>query len=144
MQEFKIQSFQEAYSHRFPNFTSIDVMMVQALHDRIMHHLTDKKQTLSGKVYAMVRSKATRVENADAERADFDIYSVFKEAGIQTQHNLYIDWNNGVIDTMNTSDFIRYFSDIWYPSSDDILLFDETTTWFVSISHEGEVFCLVS
>ena len=33
----------------------------------------------------------------------------------------------------------KYFSDIWYPSTDDIDVFDSSVSWILSVNHEGEI-----
>ncbi len=40
---------------------------------------------------------------------------------------------------MKAEDLISTFSDIWYPSSDDLDIIDGTMQWIVSIDHNGTV-----
>ncbi len=36
--------------------------------------------------------------------------------------------------------FLNFFSDIWYPSLDDIEIFDLNLNWIVSVRHYGGIY----
>ena len=50
--------------------------------------------------------------------------------------SVYIDWGRfNDIDEMNADDFNSVFHDLWYPSSDDIEVFDKTLSWVLLVRH---------
>lgn len=40
---------------------------------------------------------------------------------------------------MRFRDFVRYYDDLWYPSSDDLLITNGTKTWLLEVNHEETV-----
>jgi hypothetical protein len=40
---------------------------------------------------------------------------------------------------MRFRDFVRYYDDLWYPSSDDLLITNSTKTWLLEVNHEETV-----
>lgn len=62
---------------------------------------------------------------------------------IELSSQVLIDWSSqSNIDRLKWDDFTERFHDIWYPSSEDIDVFDESLSWIMSVSHDG-VLCLV-
>jgi len=37
-------------------------------------------------------------------------------------------------------DLFKFFSDIWYPSLDDIEIFDINLNWIISVRHYGDIY----
>ncbi len=70
----------------------------------------------------------------------FELDLILKSAGIVSPKNVFINWYQfDNIDVMTSKDVVRYFDDLWYPSSDDIDLFDSSFAWVVSVRHDGIV-----
>lgn len=50
--------------------------------------------------------------------------------------SIYINWNRfNDVDEMDSTDFDSFFHDLWYPSSDDIEIFDRSLSWVLLIRH---------
>jgi hypothetical protein len=50
--------------------------------------------------------------------------------------NIYINWSRfDDIDEMSALEFSAVFHDLWYPSSDDIEIFDQGQKWVLLIRH---------
>lgn len=50
--------------------------------------------------------------------------------------NIYVNWYRfDEIDEIRTEAFCSFFHDLWYPSSDDIEVFDESLKWFLLVRH---------
>jgi len=43
------------------------------------------------------------------------------------------------IDELRFVDLCEKFEDIWYPSSDDLDIFDRNMNWLISIEHSGSI-----
>ena len=55
---------------------------------------------------------------------------------------LYLDFGNfEKIYKISAEDFIRNINNIWYPSSDDLSIFNELCNWVLTIHHEGSMGC---
>lgn len=66
--------------------------------------------------------------------------NIFFNMGITPGHSIYITWDNlNDIDIIPTEDFCQYFEDIWYPSADDIGIFDASYRWIIIVTHYGEI-----
>jgi len=79
------------------------------------------------------------LENIDAKDG-FNLIDTLNSISILPLPKIYINWYQfDDIDLINTSDLNKYFDDIWFPSADDIDLFDESLNWIVSIRHDGNV-----
>lgn len=80
------------------------------------------------------------VEEADACKDSFDLNQVLKSKGVFPKDLVYINWHRfDDIDRMRIVDLKLRFTDIWYPSADDIEVFDDAFSWILSITHDGSV-----
>lgn len=55
--------------------------------------------------------------------------------------DVYIAWSGcSCFDRIEWDDLLGLFEYVWYPSIDDIDLFDDSLGWFLSVDHDGMVF----
>ncbi len=65
---------------------------------------------------------------------------LFTKCGIVPGPVLYLEWGPlREIDCFQMKDLNKHFYDVWYPSSDDIELFDDTLDWIIFVRHYGGV-----
>ena len=59
--------------------------------------------------------------------------------GLPFERKVYVSWHGdqGTITTWKM--FVKYWSDFWYPSSDDLVVIDQTLTWVLVFCHWGYV-----
>ena len=90
----------------------------------------------------MLRRNEIYINNFDANNEqDFNIKKIFQHLDKDVTFKVYINWFRfDNIDQMKFNDFSTYFYDIWFPSVDDIDLFDESYSWIVSIRHDGMIY----
>jgi hypothetical protein len=70
----------------------------------------------------------------------FNLDTLLTESGVKTPQQVYINWNQfDHIDKIKFADLVKYFHYFWYPSSDDIEIFDDTFSWVALIRHDGAV-----
>ena len=76
-----------------------------------------------------------------------DIYSLAKlQLELFADLNLSCDvicinWDEfKTIDVFRTIDLYNYFSDIWFPSADNIIVFPRNMTIFIMIRHDGAIY----
>lgn len=141
MDEHKIQNFNNNYPNSaFPDFRTLSA--VEAEH--IRKSLRDKLGMHSGStpldIVIKLGDDSTVISGADADADDFSFKSAVLQAGIEPSKRVLINWYRfDVIDEIALDDLTNYFDDIWYPSSDDIEIFDNSISWMISIGHSGEM-----
>jgi hypothetical protein len=86
-----------------------------------------------------LRATAAFVSGVDAEDG-FDLRDLISVVGIKAGADVLVNWYRfDQIDRIAFSDLSEHFDHIWYPSSDDIEIFDESLDWFVLVRHDGRV-----
>lgn len=79
----------------------------------------------------------------NAEDEGFNLINFFKDNNIKFLDNVLINfYQYDDIDEMRLKDVSNYLEYIWYPSSDDIEIFDNTLSSIISITHDGEILLL--
>jgi hypothetical protein len=80
------------------------------------------------------------LNGTNAQAASFDLGAAIRAAGLVPQDRVYVNWYRyDQIDEFDLASLSTFFRDIWYPSSDDIEVFDASCNWIVSVSHTGDV-----
>lgn len=85
-------------------------------------------------------------EEIGRNKDSIKLQEIFSSILIIPQTHVYITWDSfDDIDVIPFDDFCEYFDDIWYPSADDIGVFDDSFSWFVIITHYGKIlYCMNS
>lgn len=83
-------------------------------------------------------------EKIGSAKDNIKLQEIFFSIKIIPQQYVYITWDSfNDIDVMPFDDFCKYFDDIWYPSVDDVGVFDDSFSWFIIITHYGEIlYCM--
>ena len=136
MDKFKIDLFKEEYGKEFVDFKSLSEKEYTSIKDEIIskYQITDKVTIID-----WLENNKTYLENLDAKDG-FVLTDFLDSLSIQYSDTVYINWFHfDEIDRFNIDDINLYFDDIWFPSSDDIDIFDKNTDWIISIRHDGIV-----
>jgi hypothetical protein len=141
MDSFKIENFKRHNPNdNFPWFESLGPNETERLRSALT-----KKAGLDGSVNSLELTKrlyqmSKVVNNIDSEDDNFDLYSLTKQLGIKARKYAYVDWYRYErIDRLTFVSLSRNFSDIWYPGSNDISIFDSSTSWIINVMHYGTV-----
>jgi hypothetical protein len=128
MHGFKIKHFERDHpGERFP--------AVIALPSREVERLAERCALLAARVYA---SEPLPTINANSET--FRLSEVWANARVSPAEELFLSFDGlRSIDAMRRDDVERHFTDVWYPVSDDLLVFDRSASWLVLIHHDGYV-----
>ena len=66
---------------------------------------------------------------------NFSMHDIFRSIQVDSEF-IYVTWDSFVnIDKFRLPDFCRWFEYIWYPSSDDIDIFNDDLTWILHVYH---------
>lgn len=139
MEDFKIENFKnDNPSKDFPHFNTLDLEQAKEIYNKLSEKIGGALPP--DQLVKKINEKGAFVQDNNAEDDDFLLKTVFERIEIVPQDKVYLNWYRfDNIDIIRFNDLNRYFDDIWYPSSDDIDIFDETFLWIVSISHYGGV-----
>ncbi|MDP3928567.1 MAG: hypothetical protein Q8R57_06055 [Bacteroidota bacterium] len=135
MEDFKIELFEQEYKINFPNFVHLSenecLLLINQISQRFDLEINNLIQSIN--------LRQSYLENIDAIFG-FNLIETLNSISIYPLPKIYINWYQfDNIDLLDTSDLNKYFYDIWFPSADDIDLFDESFNWIVSIRHDGIV-----
>ncbi|MDD2814305.1 MAG: hypothetical protein PHP00_01000 [Thiotrichaceae bacterium] len=138
MEMFKIEHFKTAYPNiEFPEFYNVDNADLLRLQNRLFDKLNVKDRDLL-KLTKTLNSRTSVISGVNAEHEDFCLSSVLFHENIKPNEWVYLNWYRyDQVDKMIFSELEKYFDDIWYPSSDDLDIFDDSYAWILSIRHYG-------
>ena len=143
MEKFKIEHFiKDNPGVGFPHYRELPSSQCHEIVDTIAEKYNIKAND-SLELVNVLAARRTVIEAVNAEDISFDLCYVFKQVQVAPLDMIFINWYRyDRIDTMLFSDLVKYFNDIWYPSADDIDIFDSPLDWILSIDHEGYVWLL--
>ena len=139
MDSFKIKLYEQEYNKPFPSFKHLTIRECEVILKKFFFDfLVDNDLKLVNEI----RRNEIYINNFDANNEqDFNIKKIFQHLDKDVTFKVYINWFRfDNIDQMKFNDFSTYFYDIWFPSVDDIDLFDESYSWIVSIRHDGMIY----
>ncbi len=138
MDLIKIENFQKDNpTGRFPSYRSFDDEEGEIIRSRLI-----KRLNLPSNVDLVdyIANSATILEGVDAESTNFNLMDLIQSLRLKSSNEVFINWYHfDDIDQINFKDLSDCFDYVWYPSLDDIDIFDDTLTWFISISHHSTV-----
>ena len=134
MDDFKISMFENENNRRFPLYRSLSGNECRLLIQRI----TQIYKLDQGNIESLLASRQSFYDKTNALDDDFSLLTLLRDLEIKPAEDIYINWFKfDKIDILNGEDLNKYFNDIWFQSSDDIDLFDNSLEWTVSIRHDG-------
>ena len=84
--------------------------------------------------------QATPLTEVDLDQYEVALPELLRRAGIKPCPVLYVQWSAlRDIDRFESEELARHFYDVWYPSADDIEIFDDTLAWLMFVRHYGGV-----
>ncbi len=141
METFKIEHFKAENPERaFPRFKHLTPIKCSELRTNIVKALGLSPQIDSLTLLRSIADAATPVAEVNADQDGFDLSALLSVLDIRVDSEVFINWRRfDDIDQMPLQELSTHFDSIWYPSSDDIEIFDSSASWFVLIRHDGTV-----
>ncbi|MEN6450107.1 MAG: hypothetical protein ABFC96_06425 [Thermoguttaceae bacterium] len=141
MDAIKIRYFEEENPGKeFPWFHSADESNTRQLRDALAIAFDAPAALTPLELCTFLNSRMHDVDEVNAESCGFELRDVLRRLGISALPEIFINWYRfDDIDRMKLDDLADCFQSIWYPSSDDIDVFDSTLSWIVSVTHYGSV-----
>lgn len=139
MEAFKIAYFERDHPDRkFPTFESLGPQECRDIRRRLTARLLLGHEGSGKELLHLVHSLQETIPEVNADDDEFVLKDVLGRFHRSEGDVVYINWIHfDRIDRMSMVDLSAYFGDVWYPSSDDIDLFDEAMSWMLSIRHDG-------
>ena len=140
MESFKIKHFKRNNTNEeFPWFHSLTPYEAQLLYARLLKQM-DLDNTKPQDLVRRVNKIGERISEENAANEKFELLKVCNFLNLKPQEKIFINWYHyDDIDEFFFAELNKYFDDIWYPGSDDIDIFDDTLSWILSVSHNGEI-----
>ena len=136
MDQIKLENFRKEYGFRMPIIRSLSEAERLEIRENLLHKFSLQNIDEFFKI-----DKFSRLDGFNADEENFDLKAVFGKLNIATPNEICINFNKfESIDILHFDDLSKFFSDIWYPSLDDIEIFDLNLNWIVSVRHYGGIY----
>jgi hypothetical protein len=140
MDAIKVENFlREKPTADFPRFTSLGTIECAHLRAAIAKQVGLAPESEPLAILRTLAATAESLPDVEAENG-FNFRDLILRLHLKVLEDVFVNWRRfEIIDKIAISDLSEHFSDIWYPSSDDIEIFDASLKWFILIRHDGHV-----
>lgn len=141
MEQFKVDNFAKSSTEAFPSFSPLTQDQCHRILCRLqdLFGLEDKLDSMT--IVSELSHHQMACPDTNAESDGFNLQQTLSNLGINPEEDIFINWYRfDDIDRMKYAQLSKCFSDIWYPSADDVDIFDSSLKWILSIRHDGCVF----
>ena len=136
MDQIKLENFRKEYGFDMPVIRSLLPGECLKIRENLLH-----KFSLDDIDEFFKIDKFNKLDGFSADEENFDLKTAFSELGIATPNEICINFNKfESIDILHFDDLSKFFSDIWYPSLDDIEIFDINLSFIFSVRHYGAIY----
>ena len=138
MDQIKLENFRKEHGFEMPIIRSLSPDECLKIKENLLHKfsLNDSEIDEFFKI-----DKFSKLDGFNADEVNFDLKTAFNELGIATPNEICINFNKFEnIDILHFDDLSKFFSDIWYPSLDDIEIFDINLSFIISVRHYGAIY----
>ena len=136
MDQIKLENFRKEHGFEMPIIRSLSAGECLKIRENLLH-----KFSLDNIDEFFMIDKFSRLDGFSADEANFDFKALFNKLNIATPNEICINFNKfESIDILHFDDLSKFFSDIWYPSLDDIEIFDINLSFIFSVRHYGGIY----
>ena len=136
MDQIKLENFRKEYGFEMPIVRSLPAGECIKIRENLLY-----KFSLDDIDEFFKIDKFSRLDGFNADEANFDLKALFNKLDIATPSEICINFNKfESIDILRFDDFCKFFSDVWYPSLDDIEIFDINLSFIISVRHYGAIY----
>ena len=136
MDQIKLENFRKEHGFEMPIIRSLSPDECLKIIENLLH-----KFSLDDIDEFFKIDKFNKLDGFSADEENFDLKTAFSELGIATPNEICINFNKfESIDILHFDDLSKFFSDVWYPSLDDIEIFDINLSFIISVRHYGAIY----
>lgn len=133
----KIEVFQVDFPGRpFPGYRLLDEQECAELRAGFERRILNAGELKQSQLLEEMWRRATPLEGDPSDEAAFDPRTLMASLGIAPEQRVYLDWSAFTeIYEMRFSDFADCFHSLYFPSADDLTVFDGTLSWILWFLH---------
>ncbi len=141
VEKFKLYNFiKDNDGIAFPQIDSLSPQECIELRLKLCSRFNLKTDRRGYELALTIDRLQTCLKEVRADDPNFDLEKVLRSISVTSGNDVFVNWKNfEIIDRIKIRDLSKFFSDIWYPSTDDIDVFDSSVSWVLSVNHEGEI-----
>ena len=139
--QFKIDHFERENGRgTFPPFRRVNEEECRKLRTELASLLGLDSNAEPITLLRLLNQMAEPIEGVDADDNKFDLGLLFESLKLEAQNVVLLNWHRfNRIDEMRAPDLCKHFSNIWYPSSEDLDVIEPKMRWVLRIAHHGAV-----
>lgn len=136
MDEIKIRNFESMHpGEPLPRFRHLGRAECDSLRAGLATRLSLPLGSDGLAVLRALEGRADDIPGVRPSDESFALAALFTRLRIEPE-DIYVNWSRfDDIDEMSLTAFSSAFHDLWYPSSDDIEIFDQGQAWVLLIRH---------
>ena len=136
MDEVKIQNFANANPGKpLPVVRHLDTKECETLRVALAAKLGQPPQSSALEILRELELRSQDLSGTRPSDSGFRLANLFSQLRLDVRR-IYINWSSfDDIDEMTAQDFSDLFHELWYPSSDDIEVFDSSLNWVLLVRH---------
>ena len=136
MDQIKLENFRKEHGFDMPIIRSLSAGECLKIRENLLY-----KFSLDDIDEFFKIDKFSRLDGFNADEENFDLKAVFNKLGIAMPNEICINFNKfESIDILRFDNLFKFISDIWYPSLDDIEIFDINLSFIFSVRHYGAIY----
>lgn len=139
MEAFKIALFEQQHIGPFPSFRTLPLEECQQWRERLADRLGLSAVGTALEFACDLASRQACVPEANALEG-FALLPTLTALSITPAPELFLNWTRfEAVDAFATADVAYYFDDLWFPTTDDLDVFDASARWLLSVRHDEVV-----
>ena len=136
MDQIKLENFRKEHGFEMPIIRSLSPDECLKIRENLLHKFSLDYIDEFFKI-----DKFSKLDGFNADEANFDLKALFSKLNITAPNEICINFNKfESIDILRFDNLSKFFSDIWYPSFDDIEIFDINLSFIFSVRHYGAIY----
>jgi hypothetical protein len=139
MDEYKI----ELWEGIMPSILNLEQKEITSLKEKLCTLFSKKNDIQCNEFYESIHNLETNIGTIE----NIDLHKIFQDCSenLHSSDFIYLDWGNFEdIVKVKFNDFIDNIDNFWYPSSDDLSIFDQQCNWMLTIHHHGDMGCILA
>jgi len=138
MENFKKEHFSADHPDQpFPAIHAVGDADAQALRRTWCERLRVEPEYDPLALLRLIEARAEPISGS-AEAEGFNLARTLEETGVRPQETVYVNWCRfDTVDVIRLDELSEFFDYIWYPSADDIEVFDSGCAWILLVRHDG-------
>lgn len=130
---YKVEVFQVDFPGRpFPWYRLLDEQECANLRAGLERRIGNVREVQPRQLLWDLWQRATSLDGDPSDEAAFDPRVLMESLGLVPGQRVYLDWSPFTeVYEMRFNDFVEFFHSLYFPSADDLTVFDDTLSWIL-------------